>query len=123
MEQQQHPKKKLFSNLKHKVVHDVLKDDKRGITLGEISNRRLMVTIAAIFVLYLIFDADSSIRVRINTERTVLKYKQEAKELQDEIMRDSLIIDGIKNNREYLIRYARENLYMVQDNEEIFIVE
>lgn len=109
--------------IKEKITHDILKDDHRPIKLGEMSNTRMIITIAIIFILYLIFNADSSLRSIFSTHAKINEYKKEIKELKKEIAQDSIIIDGIKNDREYLIKYSREKLFMKLKNEEVYIIE
>lgn len=109
--------------IKDKINHDLLKDDRRPIKLGEMTNTRMIITIAIVFILYLIFNADSSLRSIFSTHARINEYKKEIKELKKEITQDSIIIDGIKNDREYLIRYARENLFMKLKNEEVYVLE
>lgn len=57
------------------------------------------------------------------------RMRRQMKELQherdfyrDEIYRDSLAIEELKNNPDALERYAREKYLMKRDNEDVFII-
>ncbi len=97
-------------------------DKKNKIELGHISNRRLIFLIFVVFALFEIFNDDSPLVANVRTRIEIREVKQEIQNLEQEMKQDCVIIDQIKNNRQFLIRYAREKLYMSEENEEIFLI-
>ncbi|MFI3304130.1 MAG: septum formation initiator [Rikenellaceae bacterium] len=79
----------------------------------------LVVVVSVVFMLYIIGrNAIHAIRIRYDIE--VLA--KEAQHYQDQITRDSTIIENLKSDVG-LERYARENFFMQRKDEEIFILE
>ncbi len=95
----------------------------KKVSMGNISNRRLMAIIAVLFILFVLFSGNSPIVQSVETKLTIRDIEREIEELREGIKQDCVVIDGIKNNKTYLIRYAREKLYFTQQDEDVYITE
>ena len=101
-----------------------MEQKKKGkISVKGITNGRLIILSTVIFLLIFFFtDYDSSLRRKILIMRDVARSEELIRELQTKIDHDSTVIDGILHDDDYLIRFARENYYMIGRDEEIFLL-
>ncbi len=83
----------------------------RILTLGTIA--------VMVFMVYVI---GRNVMHAISISMQIGELQELRDEYQDDITRDSTILERLKYDDE-LERYARENYYMQQPNEELFIVE
>lgn len=93
------------------------------MVLGSISNTRLISVMVGVFVLYQIFYSGSIFRICVDTQKEINECGAEIERLNYQIKQDCVIIYGIENDRTFLIKYARENLYLSDKEEDIYIID
>lgn len=98
-------------------------NEKAKVVLGNVSNMKLISVMVICFLLYQIFYSESNLRICVKTQNEINECRAEIERLDYELKQDCVIIYGIKNNKTYLIKYARENLYLSGRGEDIYIVE
>ena len=98
-------------------------ENKRAISFGDISNTHLIIVIFIIFSAYLIFYPESSFVQCFKTSNKIKETKQNIKAKKLEIKQDCVIINGLQNDKEYLMKYVREHLYFSNKGETIYIIE
>lgn len=87
----------------------------------KISPAGINFLIIFIFLCFIVFSNDeSSIRSKIRFTRDINKVEERIDEVRTQMHKDSIILNKIMNDNEYLEQYARENLYMQGTNEIIF---
>ena len=75
-----------------------------------------------VFFIWIFFIDSNSILVNIKLNREINELKERKEILKNQIEMDKKVISNLQN-RDSLEKYAREQLYMKKDNEEIFIIE
>ena len=85
-----------------------------------LKNKYLLVLIA-VLVWFMFFDQNNLIQ-QYRYSRQLKDFRTEKEYYLQEIARDSIDLDKLKNNPEELERYAREKYLMKRENEDIFIV-
>lgn len=80
----------------------------------------LILTLFAIWVLF--FD-QFNIRHHQILNKEFKKAKREAQYYRNEIYKDSVIIQKMKNDMEYVERIAREKYYFRKEDEVIFVID
>jgi cell division protein FtsB len=85
-----------------------------------LKNKYVLVLIAAL-VWFMFFDQNNLIQ-QYRHSRQLKEFRAEKEYYLQEIARDSIALDKLKNNPEELERYAREKYLMKRENEDIFIV-
>lgn len=85
-----------------------------------LKNKYLLVLIA-VLVWFMFFDQNNLIQ-QYRYSRQLKDFRAEKEYYLQEIARDSIDLDKLKNNPEELERYAREKYLMKRENEDIFIV-
>jgi cell division protein DivIC len=85
-----------------------------------LKNKYVLVLIA-VLVWFMFFDQNNLIQ-QYRYSRELKKFRAEREYYLQEIARDSIDLDKIKNNPEELERYAREKYLMKRENEDIFII-
>ena len=87
-----------------------------------ILRNKYFIAFAALIIWLVFFERHSIIQQwRINS--TLNELKREKSFYEEEIYKDSLAIDEIKNDTDALERLAREKYYMKKEGEDIFIIE
>lgn len=86
-----------------------------------LKNKYIIVFLGAL-IWMLFFDQNNFIQ-QYRLSRQIKELKHEKAYYLQEIDRDSLNIDRLKNDPQELERYAREKYLMKKENEDIFIVE
>lgn len=78
---------------------------------------------AMIFLAWIsIFDEDNLI-AKWTYDRKIKELKEEKAALENSIEQDQRKMSELKNNRESLEKFAREEYFMKKDNETIFIIK
>ena len=85
-----------------------------------LKNKYILVLIA-VLVWFMFFDQNNLIQ-QYRYSRQLKDFNAEKEYYLQEIQRDSIDLDKLKNNPEELERYAREKYLMKRENEDIFIV-
>lgn len=85
-----------------------------------LKNKYILVLIA-VLVWFMFFDQNNLIQ-QYRYSRQLKDFRAEKEYYLQEIARDSIDLDKLKNNPEELERYAREKYLMKRENEDIFIV-
>ena len=75
-----------------------------------------------VFFIWIFFLDSNSILVNIKLNSEINELKERKEILENQIEMDKKLISNLQN-RDSLEKYAREQLYMKKDNEEIFIIE
>ncbi len=97
------------------------KPESKKISFGGVSNTRIIIMIVILFVVYLIFYPESSFRESSNIRKEIATHRAEIEKLQQEIKQDCVIINGIKTNKIFLIKYSRESLNLSAENEDLYV--
>lgn len=74
------------------------------------------------FLIWIFFLDSNSVLVNLKLKKEIDELKQRKVELEEQIAIDKKIISSLQNP-DSLERYAREQLFMKKDNEEIYIIE
>ncbi len=85
-----------------------------------LKNKYILVLIA-VLVWFMFFDQNNLIQ-QYRYSRQLKDFNAEKEYYLQEIQRDSIDLDKLKNNPEELERYAREKYLMKRENEDIFII-
>lgn len=96
---------------------------KKGISFGDISNIHFIIVIFIIFGLYLIFYPESSFIQCFKTKNKINSVRNDIEVLNLEMKQDCVIINGLQNDKEYLKKYVRENLYFSKKDETIYVID
>lgn len=107
---------------KRKRAQDVKK------TIGGISFKLMPGSInfilLFIFVCYIVFtNNESGLKAKINFTREIKEIEAQIQAMQQEMRQDSIILNKIKKDNNYLERYAREQLYMSRPDEIIYKID
>lgn len=96
---------------------------KRGFSFG-ISPAGVNFMIIFLFLCFIVFSNDeSSIRSKIKFSRDIKRVDERISEINLQMKQDSIILNKIMKDDEYLEQYARENLYMIKKDEIIFKIK
>lgn len=87
------------------------------------SNLQLIVGATVIFSILILFLDNSNIQYKRELQQHLIEITRQRDSLQEQIARDSLIINKIKNDDAFLERYAREHFYMKIPGEDVYIFE
>ena len=82
----------------------------------------LYILISVVFFIWIFFIDSNSILVNIKLNKEISELKERKDILENQIQMDKKIISNLQNP-DSLEKYAREKLYMKNENEEIFIIE
>ena len=82
----------------------------------------LYILMSLVFFIWIFFIDSNSILVNVKLNREINELKERKEILKNQIEMDKKVISNLQN-RDSLEKYAREQLYMKKDNEEIFIIE
>jgi len=85
-----------------------------------LKNKYILVLIA-VLVWFMFFDQNNLIQ-QYRYSRQLKDFRAEKEYYLNEIARDSIDLDKLKNNPEELERYAREKYLMKRENEDIYII-
>ena len=99
---------------------EIFKKIKNSKFFNIVSN--LYILISVVFFIWIFFIDSNSILVNIKLNREINELKVRKEILENQIEMDQKIISNLQNT-DSLEKYAREQLYMKKDNEEIFIIE
>ena len=99
---------------------EIFKKIKNSKFFNIVSN--LYILISVLFFIWIFFVDSNSILVNIKLNREINELKVRKEILENQIEMDQKIISNLQNT-DSLEKYAREQLYMKKDNEEIFIIE
>ncbi len=99
---------------------EIFKKIKNSKFFNIVSN--LYILISVLFFIWIFFVDSNSILVNIKLNREINELKEIKDILENQIEMDQKIISNLQNT-DSLEKYAREQLYMKKDNEEIFIIE
>ncbi|MFN3554459.1 MAG: FtsB family cell division protein [Bacteroidales bacterium] len=83
-------------------------------------NKYVLVLIAAL-VWFMFFDQNNMIQ-QYRHSRKLREFRQEKEYYLQEIARDSVDLEKLRNNPAELERYAREKYLMKREGEDIFII-
>jgi len=84
------------------------------------TNKYVIASVAAL--VWIVFFDTNNLIFQYRLHREYLRLQRENKHLTQEITRDSLSTVKLKNDPEYLERFARERYMMKKENEVIYIV-
>lgn len=76
-----------------------------------------------IFLILICFVDENNLMVTSRLHRTVRNLHKEEAELYKDFQADSLEASGLKNDRQAMERFGRENYYMKAADEDIFIIQ
>ena len=99
---------------------EIFKKIKNSKFFNIVSN--LYILISVVFFIWIFFIDSNSMLVNIKLNREINELKERKEILENQIEMDQKIISNLQNT-DSLEKYAREQLYMKKDNEEIFIIE
>lgn len=85
-----------------------------------LGNKYVLATI--FFVVIFCFVDQNSVLVSSKLRRQVRKLHKEEAALYADYKSDSMEAQSLRNDREAMERYGRENYFMKRDNEDIFII-
>lgn len=85
-----------------------------------LGNKYVLATI--FFVVIFCFVDQNSVLVSSKLRRQVRQLHKEEAALYTDYQSDSIEAQSLKNDREAIERYGRENYYMKRANEDIFII-
>lgn len=97
--------------------------NKKAISFGTISNTHLIILAIIGYALYLVFSNDSAVSSCYNTQMSINKIDAQIGEIDRGIRQDCVIINGLNSDKEFLIKYVREHLYLSNKDEDIYIIE
>ncbi|MDR4988170.1 MAG: septum formation initiator family protein [Bacteroidales bacterium] len=89
--------------------------------IPSILRNRYFLAFLLVLVWLVFFDTHNFIN-QWRMRRQMKELQHERDFYRDEIYRDSLAIEELKNNPDALERYAREKYLMKRDNEDVFII-
>ena len=80
---------------------------------------------AVLFLIWMLFFDANSMLVQIEQKKEIQKTKKDIEYYKQEIVKDKKIIDVLSQDSltAELEKYFRENLFLSEKNEEIFIIE
>ena len=99
---------------------EIFKKIKNSKFFNIVSN--LYILISVVFFIWIFFIDSNSMLVNIKLNKEINELKERKEILENQIEMDQKIISNLQNT-DSLEKYAREQLYMKKDNEEIFIIE
>ena len=88
-----------------------------------IKSYRIYVFTLLIFVVWLVFFDMANVVNLVNDLTDVRNKKEQKKYYEKEIERIDKTISELEKNDEILEKYARENFYFKNDDEDIYIIE
>ena len=100
----------------------VVKSEKREKIEAFLKRRWHWVLGAVILIVSVCFLADLTIFGYFRTKSTVRQLKSEMAHYEELIARDSLFLEGLKDDS-FLEKYAREKHLMYADDEQLFVIE
>ena len=78
--------------------------------------------IIILFIIWMIFFDTNSLRVHIDLTKEINKLNNQKTYYKDEITKDRKELNMLQTDSG-IEKYARENLYMKKDNEDIYLIE
>ena len=75
-----------------------------------------------LFIIWMIFFDTNSLRVHIDLTKEINKLNNQKTYYKDEITKDRKELNMLQTDSG-IEKYARENLYMKKDNEDIYLIE
>jgi cell division protein FtsB len=84
---------------------------------------RLWVVSAGVLILLVCFFSDLNIFEYFATRRRVYRLQREIERYEEKITEDSLFMQRLRRDDEFLEKYAREKHLMHAEDEQLFIVE
>ncbi len=91
------------------------------LRIFSILRNRYFLAFILVLVWLVFFDTHNFIN-QWRMRRQMKELEQERDFYREEIYRDSLAIEELKNNPDALERYAREKYLMKRDNEDVYII-
>ena len=82
----------------------------------------LYILTSLVFFIWIFFIDSNSILVNLELKKEINELNERKSLLEKQIEIDKKIISNLKNS-DSLEKYAREELFMKKDNEEIYIIE
>ena len=82
----------------------------------------LYILTSLVFLIWIFFIDSNSILVNLELKKEINELNERKSLLEKQIKIDKKIISNLKNP-DSLEKYAREELFMKKDNEEIYIIE
>lgn len=79
--------------------------------------------IVCVFLVWIAFVDDDNLIVKYSQTQAIAKLEAEKARLESSIENDKRKMSELRNNRESLEKFAREEYYMKKDNEVIFILK
>ncbi len=89
--------------------------------IPSILKNKYLLAFLAVFVWLLFFDNHSIIQ-QWRLHRQLNELRKERRFYLEEIKRDSLEIERLRNDPDAMERYARENYMMKRENEDVYII-
>lgn len=86
-----------------------------------LKNKYVIATI--IFIVVILFLDENNLFVSMRLRRDVNRLQQEEKQLQNDIVNDSILVRRLTDDPEALERYARLEYFMKAPDEDIFVVK
>jgi cell division protein FtsB len=82
----------------------------------------MYVLVLTVFVIWMLFFDTNSFLIHWELKKEINKLEKTRSYLQEEIVKDKVIIDRL-SNKEELEKFAREQYYLKKQNEEIYLIE
>lgn len=79
--------------------------------------------IVSVFLVWIAFVDDDNLIVKYSQGQAIERLEAEKARLESSIEQDKRKMSELRNNRESLEKFAREEYYMKKDNEVIFILK
>lgn len=99
------------------------KKPKKKRKIGILTNWQLILLSTAIFLLLIFYIDGSNMQYKNSLDAKLHELNLRRDSLREQITRDSSIIMKLKTDDKFLERYARENYYMKQEDEDLFVVK
>lgn len=79
--------------------------------------------VVCIFLVWIAFVDDDNLIVKYSQAQTIERLETQKANLESAIQQDKRKMSELRNNKESLEKFAREEYYMKKDNEVIFILK
>ena len=84
--------------------------------------RNKFLVVLVFFVLWILLFDENSVISQISSKKRLKKLKADKEFYIEKIKLDSIKLEELKNNPKNLERFARENYYMKNKNEDVFVI-
>ncbi len=86
------------------------------------SSRYLLLGVVAVFLIWLVFFDEFNLIDRFEKESELHELRENEKYYEEQIREDSTRLNELMSGKEELEKFAREQYYMKEEDEDIFLV-